>query len=291
LQYNRVQGWQLSPDDEAKVQAARARALRPAAEAVAGGADMREIVSTMMAGFQSTVAQLLETRQPPDPFAQAEKLAGLVRTLMPAAAPAAPDFMTVLGMVKAFNDATGAGKAVIPSDASATDTILIEAARAFMPAVAAGIQNKQGALPAGGDRRKQLKGPQLTEEQQEKIMFLQLKLKSANRVAEKGGDPVTYADDIYTAFDDDDIRGFAFDPEWFKFLVEAVPDCAKYEAWYNAVRLTLLDISVEDGILARDEAGNLTIPPEDDSLPETDKAGDGTTDTATTSSEPDPIKP
>lgn len=122
-------------------------------------------------------------------------------------------------------------------------------------------------------------------------MFLQLKLRAANRAAAKGADAAEYAETIYDAFDDEDIHGFALDANWFKFLTEALPDCAAHEAWYSKVRLALIELALEDGILARDPTGNLTIPPEDDTNVEiAEGAANGSIDPATSAGESGGVK-
>ena len=82
-----------------------------------------------------------------------------------------------------------------------------------------------------------------------------LQLKTANRAAERNVLPADFAESVYAMVPDTVLLGMATDPQWFALLCANVPDCAKFEAWYNGVRAKLIELAVEDGILTKDEKG------------------------------------
>lgn len=245
---NKVQGWKLDPADELRLEAIRNPP--PPAPPPDTAAMLRE----MMTGFQSTIAGIM-TAPKADPFDALGKLAGIMRDLNPPAAPVAlapaqPDFMSVLNMVKTFNDVTGAGRSAMPEGASASETLMLEAARSVLPALAQGL-NKQAAQPQP-QQAQALAAPVMTDEQaeeEEKIMMLQLKLHAANRAASKGADSDEYAGTIYDAFDDDDVITLCNNPNWFAQLCELVPGCKAHELWYRNVHAAIVTIAREDGLL------------------------------------------
>jgi hypothetical protein len=281
LQYNRVQGWTLSPDDEMRVQAKKFAAKNPqAAPPAHNGSDTRELIREMMAGFQETVAKLIPAPAAPvDPFSQFEKFAGLMKLMMPAPAPAAPDLVQLLSMMKTLKEITGV------EGASGSELLMLKAADAFMPAIAEGLKAKTGTAPGapGAPGPAQL-GEEISEEeqmfnlkQQMKLTMFQLQLKAANKAAARGVAADVYADTIYDAFEEDDIQGIALAPNWFALMCETVPECKVNEAWYFNVRTALIDLAVEDGILVRDAAGALTLPPDEGTTdePSQPKSPDG----------------
>lgn len=252
---NKIQAWKLDPGDEAKLELLRNPP--PPAPPPDTAAMMRE----MMTGFQSTIAGILTaqaTAPKADPFEQMGKLAGIMRDLNPPAAPVAlapaqPDFMSVLNMVKTFNDVTGAGRSAVPEGASASETLMLEAARSVLPALAQGL-NKQAAQPQPQPAQA-LAPPVLTDEQaeqEEKIMMLQLKLHAANRAASKGADADEYAATIYDAFDDDDLISLCNSAAWFDQLCDLVPACKAHESWYRKVHAAIVTMAGEDGLLTVD---------------------------------------
>jgi hypothetical protein len=284
LQFNKIQGWRLSTDDETRVQEAKFAAANPGTRPHHNGAETRELMREMMAGFQETVAKLIPVQAAPvDPFAQFEKFASLMKSVMPAAAPPpGPDLSTLLGMMKTLKELTG------ESNASASEALMLKAADAFMPAIAEGLKAKPAPAAAapGAPGPAQL-GTELSEEeqmfnlkQQTKLALFQLQLRAANKAAARGIAPDAYADTIYDAFDEDDIQGIALSSNWFELMCQTVPDCKANEAWFFNVRTALIELAVEDGILLRDAAGALTLPPEegtrDDSLES--KSPNGTAD-------------
>lgn len=291
MRYNRIIAWTLSPEDEAKVQAAKLAAKNPVlpAPGARDNGDMRETVKDMMAGFQASIAQILAANQKPavDPIAQLTALAGLMKNMMPAPAAAAPDLSTLLGMLKTLKDITGSGE---PSEASATERLMLKAADAFLPAVAQGL-TKQPA-PAAAESTQPvaaLPAPDAqtepeTEEDEMKVMerlkiaMFQQQLKAANKAAARGVLPGDYADSMYDNFEEDDLHKLSTEPQWFALLCEVEPGCKAHEAWYAAMRDTVLEYAAEDGVLVRDAAGNLTLPPESGTVTASATSAQGASD-------------
>lgn len=304
--YNRVQAMELSADDESRVQRAKYAARHPELNANSpahhNGVDMHETISAMMAGFQATVAQMITAMKPAAPvdsLAQLQQMAAVMKTLMPAAAAptSGPDamtqFSTMLGMMKSIKEIAGND---VPAEASASERLLLKAADAFMPAVAAGLNRQASPAPAADasaeSERPALAAPvaasdELSEDEQMKsikeqarIALFQLMLQGANKAAARGVSAAEYADKIYDDFEESDIHTLALKSNWFALMCEAVPGCKVHEAWYQAVRAEIVRMALEDELLARDAAGNLTLP--DDSGTVIDDTGgkDGTIDDA-----------
>lgn len=261
MRVNSIQHVLLDPDDESKALAAREAAKNPPPPGAAHGGEMRDVVAQMMAGFQASIVQIMGAREAaPDPFALMERMAGIMKAMAPAPVAPAPDLQSMLGTLKTLKDLTGGGA---PEGASASEQLLLKAADALMPAIAAGVAKGQppaapagAALPAPGPDA----GPQLSPEDEDRLMMLQLQLRMANRAAARGADPAEYANDIYDAFDDEDIQGTALNPEWFTIMCNAVPGCAEHREWYEKARAALIEMAIEDNLLARAADGALTLP-------------------------------
>jgi hypothetical protein len=281
---NRVQGVLLTPAEDAKIAAAKEAIKNPQVAPVHNGTEMRELMREMMDGFQQTVAKLIPA-QPAvvDPLAQFEKMASVMKSMMPTApAPSEPGLEKFLGMMKTFKELTGG------EGASASEALMMKAADAFMPAIAEGLKAKPSpAAAAPGAPGPAQIATELSEEeqmfnlkQQTKLIMFQLQLKAANKAAARGIAADAYAITIYDAFEEDDIQGIALSSNWFDLMCQTVPDCKANEAWFFNVRTALIELAVEDGILLRDAAGALTLPPEegtsDDSLES--KSPNGTAD-------------
>lgn len=275
LRINSTQHILLTPEEESKVMAAKEAAKNPATAVHAGG-DFQGAVQSMMAGFQSTVAQILDAHKAapaPDPFAMVERLAGVMKAMAPAApAVAAVDPMSniksTLELIALLKGAAGG------DGMSASEQLLMKAADSFLPAVAAGLSGKQSNAPAAGAAgAAALPAPVMTEQIDEeendmkvmaqlKFQAFKMQLKAANKAAARGVPADAYADTIYDAFEDDDIRGLATEAAWFDLMCNAVPECAPHKAWYDSVRAAVIEMAVEDGLLVRDAAGGLTAAPD-----------------------------
>lgn len=299
LVMNKVQAWLLSPEDEAKVQAAKYAAANPQSAPPAHNGEMRELIAGMMAGFQNLGA-LIANQGKVNPLAQMKEMAEVMKMIMPAPVVAAPDATTqlasMLGMMKNIKDIAGDGGG---DNMSASDRLLMKAADSFMPALASGLQKQtqtppaenaaptQPALPAP-DNALGAASAELDEEaesmrikQQAKMALFTLMLSAANKAAARNTSPAAYADKIYDDFDESDVQTIALAPNWFAMMCEAQPGCKAHEAWYNEVRAAIINIAVEDGLLLRDAAGNLTVAPDSDNVDASTGGTDGAAGNAT----------
>ena len=260
----------LTPREEGALNAARLAATNPnAAPAPQSNAgEIRDAISGMMAGFQETVRALVQNR--PDPMEEMQRMATIMKMFQPAPAAAGGDFVSMLNMVKTFNDVTGAGKSAIPVDADPSTAILMKAIDAFGPALADNMSKRASApppaLPAPA-------GPQLTTDQEEDLLLFKLQLKAACKAAARGANPEGYADTIYSMLPDDAIVNLVSDPQWFAYLCNAVPECGAHSAWFDAVRNGIVKIGLEVGDLVQDNA-NLRLATESDNVLESDLKAD-----------------
>ena len=274
IRINNIQHILLTAEEQAKVNAAHEAAKNPA-PAAHGGGDFQGAVQTMMAGFQSTVAQILDAHKaapPPDPFAMVERLAGVMKAMAPAPVAQTADPMSniksTLELIALLKGAAGG------DGMSASEQLLMKAADSFLPAVAAGLSGKQSNAPAAGAAgAAALPAPVMTEQIDEeendmkvmaqlKFQAFKMQLKAANKAAARGVKAADYADTIYDAFEDDDIRGLATEAAWFDLMCNAVPECAPHKVWYEAVRATVIEMAIEDGLLVQAADGVLTVPAE-----------------------------
>jgi hypothetical protein len=271
-QINKVQALMLSPEDEARVIAARAAAANPP-EVKQSDNGINSLAGVMVQGFQQLGELIAKTNAAPqvDPLQQMQALAGIMRTMMPAAAPppAGPGFMEMLNMVKTFNDVAGVGKASLPADADSSTALMMAGMDMFKPVIAKAMEQKANApalaapVPTSGDQSaSRLTEAQPIETDNEEFMLFKLQLKAANKAAAHGADAADFADTIFAILPDAVLQGMAFDPAWFEYLVKAVPDCGAHKAWYEQVRAALVEIGVEDGVFIRGADGALTLPPE-----------------------------
>lgn len=298
MRYNRIIAWTLSPEDEARVQAAKLAARNPVLPAAGGGGngDVREMMREMMAGFQASIAQIMAANKPAPPvdtLGQFTQFAALMKTMMPAPVAAQPDLLSMLGILEKVKAVAGPSEA---SGLSASEQLLVEAGKVFMPALAAGMVKQQAgdpapvrqsvaALPAPGATETPLseEDEQVKVLEQLKVKAFQFQLKAANKAAARGVLPADYADSMYDNFEEDDLHKLATMPNWFELLCELEPGCKDHAKWYAAMRDTVLEYAVEDGVLARDAAGNLTLAPESDTVTASEpaKAANGAPDAAT----------
>lgn len=281
LRYNRIQEWELSPEDESRVSAARWAAKNPSAvPPPKADVNTGEIIERMMLGFQQTVGQMLTALQPaaqPNPMEQMKQLAEVMRIMAPPpqSATVAPDPFTqltgMLGMMEKLKTIT---KSDIPDGASASETLMLRAAEAFMPALANGLtkapapvngaQPAPAALPAPAPSPTSDQ-PALTEEQELmkatealKLMKFKAALVVANKNAARGVPAAEYAEEIYDLFDEEDIVNIATEPQWFEIMVQVAPGCAAHREWYAALRARLIALALEDGLLEQGADGALT---------------------------------
>ena len=268
----------LTPADEAKVQQAIMLAKNPTLERAAPASDISGVVAVMSEGFNRLGELIVRANATPpvDPLAQMEKMAGVMRIMMPAApASTQPDFMSMLNMIKTFNDVTGAGKTPIPDGADPSTALMMKAFEAFGPVMQKAMEAKAagaGAAPTPAPApNAETAAPALpapaapvkpTNEDNEEIMLFKLQLKMACKSAASGADAADYAEDIYPMLAEDVLRGMGLDEKWFDYLVNAVPDCAQHKAWFEAVRAAIVDFAVEDGIFVRAVDGALTLAPD-----------------------------
>lgn len=259
----------LSPSDEAKVQAAIAAAKNP--ELARAAQDNNSGLANVMAeGFMRLGELITRAAQPPqvDQMAQIEKLAGVVKAMMPAAPVATverqPSFMEMLNMIKTFNDVTGANKTPIPEGADASTAILMKAMDSFGPLLSKAAEAKaaQTAAPTQPASAPALAAPTAEPQQDEgeDMMLFKLQLKAACKKAAKGEDAAAFAESVYSMLPDEVLTGMGTDPQWFVYLTNAVPECAQYAEWFSAVRAALVDMAVEDELLVRQSDGSLTLP-------------------------------
>ena len=271
-QINKVQALMLSPEDEARVVAARAAALNPPEPRQQDNSNA--LASVMVQGFQQLGELIVKATQKPevDPMAQMTALAGVIKTIMPSA-PAAPTdplsgFASMLNMVKAFNDVTGAGKSNIPEGADSSTALMMAGMDMFKPIVQKALEQKAGQVqqPINGQPLPQIGAPiapVAASDESEDFMLFKLQLKAANKMAAQGRDVADFADQIYPMLPDNILHGMALDPQWFAYLVKAVPECEQHQAWYSAVRNAIVDMAVEDGVFVRGADGSLTLAPDD----------------------------
>jgi len=261
---NKVQAWLLSPADEAKVEAAKhPPEVRP-------GDNTAALAGVMAQGFQQLGELIVKASAKPDvdPLQQMQALAGIMRTMMPAAVPAAPPgpgFMELLNMVKTFNDVAGIGaKSALPEGADSSTALMMAGMDMFKPVIAKAMEQKAGQPATPTQPQAALPAPeaQPVETESEEFMLFKLQLKAANKAAASGADAADFADTIFAILPDPVLQGMAFDPAWFDYLVKAVPDCAAHKAWYEQVRNALVEIAVEDGIFVRAADGALTLAAE-----------------------------
>ncbi len=263
MRVNSIQHVLLDPEDESKAVAAREAAKNPPAPRAESGSDFAALAEIMRGGFHSLAAMQQVT--PPDPLVMLQRLGEVMRSITPPA-PAAlanplDNLKSTLELIAMLKGAAGA------DGASASEQLLLKAADALMPALAAGMtkQNAPAAGPADAIESPALPapaGPQLSPEEEEKIMKLQFQLMLSNRAAARGVDPVKYAETIYDAFDDEDIQGTALNPDWFKIMCEANPECAAYAEWYAKARGAIIAMAIEDDLLVYNTEGLLTLPVE-----------------------------
>ena len=264
-QINKVQAWMLSPDDEARLEAARHPPEPRQADNTAA------LAGVMAQGFQQLGELIVKAVAKPevDPLQQMQALAGIMRSMMPTTptAPAAPNFVEMLNMVKLFNDVAGVGKTTLPEGADSSTALMMAGMDMFKPVIAKAMEQKAQQ----GDAAKlpiQANNPALTAPiepqpgESEEFMFFKMQLKSANKAAVKGTQPDDFADAIYGIIPDEVLQGMAFDPAWFEYLTKAVPECAAHKPWYEAVRNALVEIGVEDGVFVRGADGALTLAAE-----------------------------
>lgn len=271
-QINKVQALMLSPEDEARVIAARAAAANPP-ETKQADNGLNSLAGILVQGFQQLGELIVKTNSKPevDPLAMVERIAGAMKAMQPAA-PAQPQgggFVETLNMIKVFNEVTGAGKSALPEGADSSTALMMAGMDMFKPVIAKAMEQKSNApaaLPTTGDQSAaRLTAPvdaQPIETDNEEFMLFKLQLKAANKAAASGADAADFADSIFAILPDPVLQGMAFDPAWFDYLVKAVPDCAAHKAWYEQVRAALVEIGVEDGVFIRDASGQLTLPPE-----------------------------
>jgi len=264
-QINKVQAWLLSPEDEARLELARHPPEPRQGDSTAA------LASVMAQGFQQLGELIVKASAKPDvdPLQQMQALAGIMRTMMPAAVPAAPagpGFMELLNMVKTFNDVAGIGaKSALPEGADSSTALMMAGMDMFKPVIAKAMEQKAGqAATAQAQPQAALPAPdvQTPEQESEDFMLFKLQLKAANKAAASGADAADFADTIFAILPDPVLQGMAFDPAWFDYLVKAVPDCAAHKAWYEQVRNALVEIAVEDGIFIRAADGALTLAAE-----------------------------
>ena len=291
LRINNTQYIRLSPEDEAKHVAAREAAKRAPAPGAQPGGDMAALAEVMRAGFQSIIAAQQAVPPAPDPFTMLEKLGGILGKLQPAAPvkDTMSEFKGMLETMKTLKELTG-GDA--PSDASVGERLLLQAASTLMPALAQGAKEQIAAqaAPAQAPAAQEpaaLPGPALSEKEQEEMLKLEFGLNMANRAAARGESAQAYASEIYDDLDDEQTQGLILNPQWFDLLCAVVSACAAHSAWYAAAREQIIVWALEDNLVVRDAAGNLTLPIESGTSESTEPpegaATHGTVDAASAS--------
>lgn len=230
-----------------------APATAPAAPAGITKAEVMEL-------FDDRLERILARLQPPsapvDPFANIEKLAGIIKLMMPAPAPVATvapppqptlaEQLTTLKLVKDFIGESGGGEdggigSHLLKEGVGMVRDMVQTAQAQQRAPAqpqpAGTIQPVAALPNPAQPMQ----PELSPEGDEEMKLLwKLALKRACAAAKAGTTPADFDAEWGAMVPDEILDDLEANPEWFGEVCKINPDCQLYEPWFTELRELLL---------------------------------------------------
>jgi len=265
----------LDPSEDAKIAALRNGTPVPALQAQQSQLTPESLALAIAAAIKGAMPV------PVDPFAQMEKLAGMLKTIMPPqpVAPTGGSFMETLNAAKSLMELTkgfappvdAEGRTDVKGAAMLRGVNLL--ADMFQKSLEQGKPNPnaapaQPALAApslpGEQGNAAAQGPELTDEQQEELDMMRLQIKMVNREAKANGDPVQLAEKYYDDLPDAVFDLIVLEPKWFDVLCHNVPDCAQYKEWYEKMRAAIIAKGLKDGDLKSNADGSLSFVEEPD---------------------------
>jgi hypothetical protein len=273
IRANQVIPMLLDPAEDQRIEAMRRGELPAGTPQVAGPVMTEEKIVALIA---SSVRAAIPQTPAVDPMQMLASVVGMVKQLIPApstATPAPDPFTMVRNVAGLMRDLRGddlpmdrGGKVDKEGLVLAKGLDLVERMMAKADAQKPGAP----ALPANVQQvTHDYAG--LTEEQIEEIEMMKIALRKACRSAAANEPTAEFADQYFDMIPLPMIADMYTNPEWFNIMVHAVPDCAKYRPWFEAVRAELIRIAQEEGVLTAD--GQLVDAVADST---TELSGDGT---------------
>lgn len=247
--FNKVIGWILSAEDEARRKSATVAPVVANQESSGLVSVLQEMMKDQRAANERMLAAI---SQRPDPMQGLTQLAGLLKSIMPAqAAPAAPGMMEVLTAAKTIIDIGKSTAPSVPEGAGLEGVALSKGldlvGKMFERATTQPAAAAPAALPNPDAAQ-----AELSEDEQEQLDMLKLYLRLANVAAKRGTKPDDFANEHYESIPDETLAQLATDPNWFAALVNLIPDCGNFRGWYEQVRNRLVANAVEDGVLTQE---------------------------------------
>ena len=272
----------LDPAEDAKIVA-----LREGKDATQLGGVVAPIAQPAITpeSLAIAIASALKAAMPApvDPFAQLDKVAGILQKIMPpaqAAQPAGNSFMDTLKATQALMELTNGMRSPIDAEGRVdTKGVAItrgidlltkmferslEQNQSAKPAVPA----KQIVAPQSGEGEPATpEAPQLNQEQIEELEMLKLQIRMVNRQAKVGADVEKLAEEYYDELPQDIFDLIVFEPNWFAILCQNVPECAEYKDWYEKMRTAIIAKGLKDSDLKSNADGSLSLVEEGDTTP------------------------
>lgn len=251
LRANKLFAWKLSPADEAK-RKALLRRLDDEANGVTtaqSGQELKEMMASMMAGFQSTMISVIERMQPAqtDPLKTLDGVRAIAAMFKPEVHKDSfqDTLKSMQGMIALAKDLSPA-PAIINDDGDVKPgALLARGIDAFTKAIdhakgnPAPIQSNQ---PEGTQAMIEI-------EKEDLLDALKTQLRIANKLAQVNDNPEDFAELAYDMLPEDSIISLASSPTWFTELCNVDENCKPYESWYAKVREAVIRFAREDGLL------------------------------------------
>ncbi len=208
------------------------------------------MITQTMAAALAPVVQALQ-RPERNPLDDLKGLAEVVKAITPAQAPAVAagsDFLTTLKNFQALKELTAPAAAADPDNPSGY-------------ALNKGIDLVAQMLARHGENRNPAQVPALSappessqisqedEEVQLKAKLLAFKVRGINAKANAKANAREEAETVYDDLPEDVLQMLAVEPQWFEFICQLVPECIANKEWFDLLRLRIIEIGVEEGVI------------------------------------------
>lgn len=219
------------------------------------GFDLQAMVAAITQANTAMLAPLL-ARPTANPLDDLAKLAEVVKTMMPA--PVTPvvatgnSFAEMLANFRALKELTA------PAAAETGDTgsyALNKGVDVIASMMAEHTKNRAtpqlaAPVPVVNTAVAELHTSEENEEMQLQAKLLAFRLRALNTKAVAKAVARDEAESIYEDLPDDVLHMLQQDPRWFKFLCQLVPECAPQREWFELLRIRIVEMGLEDGVLS-----------------------------------------
>lgn len=247
-----------------------APASQPSAQPQMGVKELVEAITASMAVALAPVLRAI-TPQQSDPFAQLDKMAGVVQKLMPPAQNNNLGIRDAIALAKDLSELSGgnSGAGEEPG-ARAMNRGIDLVSRLLDQHLAKQPESPSPARSAHVQQEQQVNATTDAAQNDEDLQMMRLQLRKILRFAANGTSANLLVADVYQQLPDEVLDMIVLDSQWMQMLVKIEPEAQKFGPWLKNLRDGIIDIAIKDGIYIRNADGSLSATNDSSNLGDSD---------------------